>query len=397
MGKSQGRIDPFPLGAHDSSDRLLIPEKLYGAGTRDRCSGHSLRPGHGPRNARSWSSYPVIPAVGKSSVGGTSCTRHLFRPRGLFASGKFDQYKRDIPVHDPGTGLPDPGPSDPRQERGGRWPSGGTLFRRLWVRNGQLIVNLIPELEFLIGKQAVRSRLAAARSAEPLPAGVSGGFLGRVRPPGAPACVVPRRPANGWMRQLLNCWSGLITDPGRAASDAGRSLPRQRSQFVSPAHADAWPRSASPERACGKLWLAAPSGSTTSGRARHRCIATASGIPPVLSRSCCRRRPGGNPFLRDPLPHGASRGRACSGSIRIRQVGSGTWLGFARRATPPMWWIFMVGKLKRLSRRDADRPLQHLACLGNVVQFATLTLVHGRLERRDPHGRSGEGPAPHGG
>jgi serine/threonine protein kinase len=27
---SHGRIDPFPLGAHDSSDRLLIPEKLYG-------------------------------------------------------------------------------------------------------------------------------------------------------------------------------------------------------------------------------------------------------------------------------------------------------------------------------------------------------------------------------
>src|ERR1700682_2494104 len=28
--RSQVRIDPFPLGAHDSSDRLLIPEKLYG-------------------------------------------------------------------------------------------------------------------------------------------------------------------------------------------------------------------------------------------------------------------------------------------------------------------------------------------------------------------------------
>src|SRR5260370_18946810 len=28
--ESHGRIDPFPPGAHDSSDRLLIPEKLYG-------------------------------------------------------------------------------------------------------------------------------------------------------------------------------------------------------------------------------------------------------------------------------------------------------------------------------------------------------------------------------
>src|ERR1700726_3275341 len=28
--KATGRIGPFPLGAHDASDRLLIPEKLYG-------------------------------------------------------------------------------------------------------------------------------------------------------------------------------------------------------------------------------------------------------------------------------------------------------------------------------------------------------------------------------
>jgi serine/threonine protein kinase len=28
--ESYGRVDPFPLGAHDVSDRLLIPERLYG-------------------------------------------------------------------------------------------------------------------------------------------------------------------------------------------------------------------------------------------------------------------------------------------------------------------------------------------------------------------------------
>src|SRR5262249_25670644 len=28
--ESHGSIDPFPLGAHDASDRFLIPEKLYG-------------------------------------------------------------------------------------------------------------------------------------------------------------------------------------------------------------------------------------------------------------------------------------------------------------------------------------------------------------------------------
>jgi hypothetical protein len=28
--QSQGRIDPFPVGAHDATDRLLIAEELYG-------------------------------------------------------------------------------------------------------------------------------------------------------------------------------------------------------------------------------------------------------------------------------------------------------------------------------------------------------------------------------
>ena len=28
--QASGRISPFPLGAHDTSDQFLIPEKLYG-------------------------------------------------------------------------------------------------------------------------------------------------------------------------------------------------------------------------------------------------------------------------------------------------------------------------------------------------------------------------------
>ena len=39
----------------------------------------------------------------------------------------------------------------------------------------------------------------------------------------------------------------------------------------------------------------------------------------------------------------------------------------------------MVGKLKRLSG-TTQTALQQLACLGNVVEFATLTLVHGESE-----------------
>src|SRR5713101_2348026 len=58
--------------------------------------------------------------------------------------------------------------------------------------NGQLIVNLIPEVEFINRETAARSRPAAARCAELLPNGVPA-IPRRVRQAGAPACVVSRR------------------------------------------------------------------------------------------------------------------------------------------------------------------------------------------------------------
>src|ERR1700761_9415424 len=93
--QSQGRIDAFPLGAHDVSDRLLIPEKLYGReGEIDVLLAAFERVvTHGTSELVLVSGYP---GIGKSSVV-HELHRVLVPPRGLFASGKFDQFKRDIP------------------------------------------------------------------------------------------------------------------------------------------------------------------------------------------------------------------------------------------------------------------------------------------------------------
>src|SRR5260370_4141433 len=93
--ESHGRIDPFPLGAHDSSDRLLIPEKLYG---REReidalLAAFDRVVANGTPELLLVSGYS---GVGKSSVV-NELHKVLVPPRGLFAAGKFDQYKRDIP------------------------------------------------------------------------------------------------------------------------------------------------------------------------------------------------------------------------------------------------------------------------------------------------------------
>ena len=82
-------------GAQDVSDRLLIPEKLYGreAETNALLAAFDrvVRPG----------ATELVLVSGYAGIGKSSVVNELHKalvpPRGLFAAGKFDQYKRDIP------------------------------------------------------------------------------------------------------------------------------------------------------------------------------------------------------------------------------------------------------------------------------------------------------------
>src|SRR6516164_9667409 len=91
--EAQGRIDDFPLGEHDRSDRLLIPEKLYGRRreVETLLAAFDRVVNGGPPELVLVSGYS---GVGKSSVV-NELQPVLVPPRGLYASGKFDQLKRD--------------------------------------------------------------------------------------------------------------------------------------------------------------------------------------------------------------------------------------------------------------------------------------------------------------
>jgi serine/threonine protein kinase len=87
--ESLGRIDPFPLGTQDASDRLMIPEQLYG---REREIGVLLA----SFDRVVTSGIPELVLVsGYSGIGKSSVVHELHKvlvpSRGLFASGKFDQ------------------------------------------------------------------------------------------------------------------------------------------------------------------------------------------------------------------------------------------------------------------------------------------------------------------
>src|SRR5258705_3986391 len=89
------RIEEFPLGEHDTSDQLLIPEKLYGRAREiDTLLAAFDRVMAGGAPA-------MVLVSGYSGIGKSSVVNELHKvlvpPRGLFATGKFDQYKRAIP------------------------------------------------------------------------------------------------------------------------------------------------------------------------------------------------------------------------------------------------------------------------------------------------------------
>src|ERR1700747_1189257 len=148
--EAQHRIDAFPLGQQDTSDRLLIPEKLYG---RDReieilLAAFDRVVTSGRPDLVLVSGYS---GIGKSAVVNE---RHkaLVPARGLFASGKFDQYKRDIPYATLAQAFqslirPLLGKSEAELDI---WRD--ALHEALGP-NGRLIVDLVPELKLIIGEQ----------------------------------------------------------------------------------------------------------------------------------------------------------------------------------------------------------------------------------------------------
>ena len=148
--EAERRVDDFQLGERDTSDRLLIPEKLYG---RARELETLLAAFDRVVNG---GATELVLVSGYSGVGKSSIISELHRAlvpmRGLFASGKFDQYKRDVPystLAQAFRGLVRPllGKSDAEL----------AIWRNAFLEalgpNAQLIVDLVPELKFIIGDQ----------------------------------------------------------------------------------------------------------------------------------------------------------------------------------------------------------------------------------------------------
>jgi PAS domain S-box-containing protein len=141
---------PFPLGTHDIPDRLRIPEKLYGREHEIEALLAAFE-----RVVKTGAPELVLvsgyPGIGKSSVV-NELHKALVPPRGLLAAGKFDQYKRDIPYATLAQAIQNlirlllsKSETELDDWRG--------VLREALGPNGQLMVDLVPELKFIIGEQ----------------------------------------------------------------------------------------------------------------------------------------------------------------------------------------------------------------------------------------------------
>src|SRR5712692_4975772 len=368
--ESYGRIDPFPLGVHDVSGRLLIPEKLYG---REREVGALLASFD---RVVAQGTPELVLVSGYSGVGKSSVVNELHKAlvpsRGLFASGKFDQYKRDIPY----ATLAQAFQSLVRQilvkneAEVGQWRH---AFQEALGANGQLIINLIPEVEFIIGKQPPVPDLPLqdARNRFQL---VFRRFLSTFARPEHPLALF--LDDLQWLdAATLDLLEQLITDPDvRYLMLVGA----YRDNEVSSSHP--LMRTLAAIRKGGARMqeiVLSPLELEDVGRLVTDALHSEGDSGHPLAH-LVHEKTGGNPFFAIQFLTALAE----EGLLRL-DPNAAAWIwdlarirakGYADNVVD-----LMVGKVKRLSGAT-QTALQQLACLGNVVEFATLTLVHGKLE-----------------
>jgi len=147
--QQQGQIDDFPLDLQGAHDRLLIAEKLYGREHEVETLVAAFQRIVASR-APEWLLVRGYSGIGKSSVV-NELHRVLVPSRGLFASGKFDQYQRDIPY----ATLVQAFQGLVRTLLGKRESDLASWRDRLLAAvgaNGRLLTDLIPELKLIIGE-----------------------------------------------------------------------------------------------------------------------------------------------------------------------------------------------------------------------------------------------------
>ncbi|ATB43441.1 sensor histidine kinase [Cystobacter fuscus] len=146
----RGALELFVLGKRDIPSRFQLPQRLYGRDT------HVATLLQGFERIARGGRPELILVRGYSGIGKSSVVHELHKPvvqrRGFFLSGKFDQLQRDVPY----ATLAEAIRGLVRQllagtdEEVARWRE---RLREALQGNGQVLVELVPQLTLLLGPQ----------------------------------------------------------------------------------------------------------------------------------------------------------------------------------------------------------------------------------------------------
>jgi len=156
--QTTGKLATFKLGERDISNRFIIPEKIYGRETEvnqllaafDRVSTGSTE---------------IMLVAGFSGIGKTAVVNEVHKPivrqRGYFIKGKYDQFQRNIPFSAFVQAFRDL-MGQLLSESDGQLQSWKDQILAAVGDNGQVLIDVIPELENIIGKQPPATELSGS-------------------------------------------------------------------------------------------------------------------------------------------------------------------------------------------------------------------------------------------
>ncbi len=365
--EESGRIDDFPLGEHDIPNRLMIPEQLYGRAREVEtliAAFNRIVDGGAPE---------LLLVSGYSGIGKSAVVHELHKAlvptRGLFASGKFDQYKRDIPYATlaqafqglirPLLGLSEAALAGWRE-----------ALREALGPNAKLMVDLVPELKLITGESPPVPELPPQQAHSRFQL-VFRRFLGVFARPDHPLALF--LDDLQWLDPAtLGLVEDLLTQPEvRHLLLIGA----YRDNEVDAAHPLA--RKLEAIRQAGARLQEISLAPLARADVRQLIVDTLRCGPEEAAplAQLVHEKTGGNPFftiqflhvLDDEglliFDHGAARWRWDLDRIHAK--------GYTDNVVD-----LMTGKLTRLPT-ETQTALQLLACLGNVADTATLCLIHG--------------------
>ena len=154
--QENGKIAGFAIGQRDLCDRFSIPEKLYGRETEVLTLLAAFE-----RVSKGTTEMMLV--AGFSGIGKTAIVNEVHKPivrqRGYFIKGKFDQFNRNIPLKAFVQAFRDLmgqllGESDEELQK---WQ---TQILQTLGDNAQVIIEVIPEIEKIIGPQPPATELS---------------------------------------------------------------------------------------------------------------------------------------------------------------------------------------------------------------------------------------------